>query len=170
MTSGGKTVKTTLYSDSVQDSYAIWPEKLLKKENCSLHEEISTKRQWNWNTPKTVSCIIRCSCRTSLSRYKKGLIGNIKRTYTESALTTVDNSRHHVRAEVSWEIETAILRRLQSEPLGGPRSISMCKSSERSLIDGPLLQRYRRRRALLGSCWHHWHRPRSQEVLLSGSS
>ena len=34
MTSGGRTVKTTLYKDRVQDSYAIWPEKLLKNENC----------------------------------------------------------------------------------------------------------------------------------------
>ena len=32
MTSGGRTVKTTLYSESVHDSYAIWPEKLLKNE------------------------------------------------------------------------------------------------------------------------------------------
>src|SRR5882757_229219 len=34
MTSGGRTVNTTLYNDNVHDSYAIWPEKLLKNEYC----------------------------------------------------------------------------------------------------------------------------------------
>jgi len=32
MTRGGRTVKMTLYKERVQDSLAIWPEKLLKKE------------------------------------------------------------------------------------------------------------------------------------------
>ena len=32
MTSGGRTVKMTLYIDSVHDSYTISPEKLLKNE------------------------------------------------------------------------------------------------------------------------------------------
>jgi hypothetical protein len=59
-------VKTTLYMDKVQDSYAICPEKLLKNEYCSLAISGQSASTYETHAPKTASYRALCSCRTSL--------------------------------------------------------------------------------------------------------